>query len=119
MPTISRALSSDGLLVRVHAELVSLAKDHGRDKPGPRARTLVKDGPLRVTLISLTEDARIPAHRAEGPITIVPVAGEIIVEADGETHALAAGELLALRAGIEHVVTSPAGGAFLLTVVLT
>lgn len=118
MPTISRPLSKDVLRVRVGDELARMAEDGGRDRLGRRARTLVKDGPLRVTLISLAEDGRIPAHRAEGPIIIELVSGEIVVEVNGESHALRVGELLALRAEVEHAVASSAGGAFLLTVVL-
>lgn len=33
------------------------------------ARTLIKDGPLRVTLVGLSADGALKAHSADGPVT--------------------------------------------------
>lgn len=81
------------------------------------ARTLVKDGPLRVTLVGVNPGGELHPHRADGPITIHVLEGEIELRAEGEAWTLAAGTLLALDAGITHAVRSPRGGIFLLTVV--
>lgn len=80
-------------------------------------RTLVKDGPLRATLIGVKAGGGLPAHKAEGPITVHVLEGEIEFSVGGSTHVLAAGTLFALDAGIVHSVASPRGGMFLLTVV--
>ena len=119
MPTIARTLADDVLQFRVEEELFRLTKSEPLSLRGRSARTLVKDGPMRVTLIGLGSGGRIAEHRARGPITIQPVYGSIVVDVDGLSRSLTTGDLLALGAGVEHAVTSVGGGAFLLTVVAT
>lgn len=80
------------------------------------ARTLVKNGPLRATLMGLAPGGEIASHSADGPITVHVLEGAIEFEAEGKTWPLAAGTLLALGAGVVHAVRSPRGGVFLLTV---
>jgi len=79
-------------------------------------RTLVKDGPLRVTLVGLNADHALHEHRATGPVTIQVLEGTIEVDVSGAPYPLDAGMLLALDAGVAHAVTSRTGGFFLLTV---
>ena len=80
------------------------------------ARTLIKDGPLRATLVGLRPGGTLAAHKADGPITVHVLEGTIEFEAEGETWTLDAGSLFALDAGLTHSVAAPAGGLFLLTV---
>ena len=84
--------------------------------PARIARTLVKDGSLRVTLVGIYAGHGMREHRAAGPITIHVLEGAIEVTADGRAWPLPAGALLALDGGVPHAVTSTAGGVFLLTV---
>jgi quercetin dioxygenase-like cupin family protein len=81
-------------------------------------RTLVKDGPLRVTLVAVGPGGALEPHRADGPISVHVLDGEIAFEAEGRTWTLGPGDLLALERGIPHAVRSERGGVFLLTVVL-
>jgi quercetin dioxygenase-like cupin family protein len=81
------------------------------------ARTLVKDGPLRATLVGLGAGGSLKAHKADGPITVQVLDGAIAFEVAGQRWPLAVGSLFALDAGIVHSVTSEGGGVFLLTVV--
>lgn len=117
MATITRVLADDLLQFRVEEELFRITRSESLGALGRSARTLVKDGRLRVTLIALGAGSRIPVHHADGPITIQPVYGNIVVDAGGESRTLSSGDLLALGAGVEHAVASGGGGAFLLTVV--
>ena len=80
------------------------------------ARTLIKDGPLRATLVGLRAGGALAAHKADGPITVQVLEGTIEFEAEGESWSLDAGSLFALDAGLTHSVAAPAGGLFLLTV---
>jgi len=82
------------------------------------ARTLVKNGSLRATLLGLAAGGALASHSADGPITVHVLEGTIEFEAEGKTWPLPAGSLFALDAGIQHSVRSPRGGAFLLTVSL-
>ena len=89
-----------------------LVEQHGRS-----ARTLVKEGALRVTLIAISANGVLPAHSTSGPISIQLVEGDITVVAAGREYDLASRDLLVLAANVEHSARSRAGGAFLLTVV--
>lgn len=83
---------------------------------GHNARTLVKHDSLRVVLIAMKAQGRIPEHQTAGRITIQPIRGRIQVRADGRTFDLPAGMLLALDAGVRHDVRAGEDSAFLLTV---
>ena len=79
--------------------------------------TLVKDGAMRVTLVTVDAGGVLAEHTAAGPITIQVLEGEIEVDVAGKTWPAPTGTLLALNAGIPHAVRSGGGGLFLLTVV--
>lgn len=117
MSSLDRPLS--GSILRF-----ALAEERGRvddaallERHGRNARTLVKEGPLRVSLVMVRAGGSIVPHRADGPITVQVLDGGIRFHAAGQEHRLAAGDLLAVPAGVEHAVGSDAGGTFLLTVV--
>ena len=84
--------------------------------PARVGRTLVKDGPLRVTLVGIRPDRGIAEHRAAGPLTIYVLEGAIEVSAESKQWPLRVGDLFALDGGVTHAVTSTDGGIFLLTV---
>ena len=85
---------------------------HGRS-----ARTLVKDGPLRLTLIALAANGGMPSHHTEGPVTIHLLEGDVVIEVDGSEYSLVPGEVLVLAASVQHAVRSTGGCLLLLTVV--
>lgn len=116
MSSLDRTLDADVLvhhLTRdswmIDAELLAR---HGRS-----GRTLVKDGPLRLTIMALAAGGVLPAHHAEGRVTIHVVEGEIAVVALGTEYPLRAGDVLALAPAVEHSAHSETGGVFLLTIV--
>ena len=80
-------------------------------------RTLVKEGPMRVTLVTVDAGSVLREHAADGPITIQVLEGAIEIDATGRTWPAPAGTLLALDAGVPHAVRSRDGGLFLLTLV--
>lgn len=85
------------------------------DRSGRTARTLVKDGPLRVTLIALMPGHGLPDHRAEGPITVQVLSGQMRFRIGEEEWELAERDLISLEEGIHHSVASDEGCVFLLT----
>lgn len=116
MSPVERSLSGTSLTFSLAREMHTV-----RDELSPEreriARTLVKEGPLRVTLVGVNPGGGLRPHKAEGPITLHVLEGQIELTADGMTSPLAAGTLLVLGPGITHSVASAAGGMFLLTVV--
>lgn len=90
-----------------------------REQLGPVsriARTLVKNGPLRLTLIGLAPGGVLAPHSTEGPITVQVLEGEIEFEADGQRQALRAGSMVALGARVLHGARSTSGAIILLTI---
>lgn len=82
---------------------------------GRSGRTLVRSPGMSVTLLVVAPRGVIPEHSSEGPITVQPVAGEILFNVEGTDFTLETGELLYVPAGQRHSVTSRTGGTFLLT----
>lgn len=80
-------------------------------------RTLVKNGPLRATLVGMAAGGTMEPHKADGPITVQVLEGTVEFEVEGAWRTLPAGSLLAFGAGVVHAVRSAEGGIFLLTVV--
>lgn len=86
-------------------------------KHGRSARTLVKEGPLRLTLIAIARGGELPEHDADGPISVHVIDGEIHFSAAGSAYSLGVGDVMVLAAGVRHSARSEKGGTFLLTVV--
>lgn len=86
-------------------------------KHGRSARTLSKEGPLRLTLIALAANGVLPAHSTDGPVTIHVLDGSVAFTALEQEYHLASGDVLILGAGVQHSAKSAEGVRFLLTVV--
>lgn len=91
---------------------LSLVTRHGRS-----ARTLVKQGPLRLTLMELAPGGTLPTHASEGPISVHVLRGHVTMTAEGQDYVLYAGDVLVLAAGVDHSAVSEAGVLFLLSLV--
>lgn len=118
MPSIQRPLAGDVLVFELDEERLRTDDPAAVERRGPSGRTLLKDGPLRVTLIVLGPGGSIAEHQAEGPITVQPLSGRIRFTAAGREHHLGPGQLLSTGARVRHAVASDEGAAFLLTVAL-
>lgn len=86
---------------------------------GRTARTIVKEGPLRLTIIAIAAGGELPTHSTDGPVSIHVLEGEVTFEAVGCEYPLTSGELLVLAPGVPHSARSATGVLFLLTVVHT
>ena len=83
---------------------------------GQNARTLVKYDDLRVVLMVLKANMRLPDHSTDGRISVQMLSGRIEVRALGRTFDLHAGSLLALDRDTHHDVEAIEDSAFLLTI---
>ena len=107
-------VTASALVVDLASEIRTVHEQLGTNTRS--ARTLVKNGSLRATLIGLGAGGELASHKADGPITVQVLEGAIEFEADGRLHALSVGSLFALEGGLVHAVRSRDGGVFLLTV---
>lgn len=116
MSPVDRTLDGPVLVHRLNKDEQTidraLVRTHGRS-----ARTLVKEGPLRLTLMAIAADGNIPAHTADGPVSIQLLEGDVTFTAASETHALGVGDVIVFAPSVEHAATSRAGCVLLLTVV--
>jgi quercetin dioxygenase-like cupin family protein len=116
MSSLRRTIEGDILVHHLTQDERMIDQDllarHGRT-----ARTLVKEGTLRLTLIALAAGGSLPAHHTEGPVMIHVLEGSVVVEAVGSEYSLVPGELLVLASEVEHAARSTTGSVFLLTVV--
>ena len=115
MSPVNRRLAADLLAFDLGSEMhtvrAELAKGHTRI-----ARTLVKEGPLRLTLVGLAPGGELGSHHTDSPVTIHVLEGQITLEVDGATRTMAPGDLGALDAGVPHAVRASGGAFILLTV---
>ena len=116
MASIDRVLRADALRFDLGAEEQEATHPDTLERDGRSSRTLLKEGPLRVTLIVLGPGGGIPEHQAQGPITVQPLRGQVDVRVGEETHNLTPRQLLAIDVAVRHSVSSDEGAAFLLTV---
>ena len=117
MSSLDRPLADDVMLFDLEDERGRIAIPATGDSRERGARTLLKSGPLRVTLVALAPGATTAEHRADGPITIQPLQGRIRFTAESVERELGPGQLLCAGAGIPHAVASAGGAVFLLTIV--
>lgn len=116
MSSLDRPLSGDVLVFDLVAEQQRAIDAAHADSHGPASRTLLKEGPLRNTVVVLASGGDIPEHTTEGPITVQPLAGSISFSVAGQRYELNPGALLAVGPGVKYSVRSANGGSFLLTV---
>ena len=116
MTPVKHPVSGPALTFSLSDELATL-KDELRNAGARTAKTLIKEGPVTVTLIGVNPGGSLHAHKAAGPITVQVLEGEVEFSIGESMRALPTGTLLALDAGVTHAVQSPRGGIILLTVV--
>ena len=114
MSAVHRSLAGKVLAFELGEEmhLIREQLSGGRDRI---ARTLVKEGSLRLTLVGLAPGGGLDEHDAPGPITIHVLEGELELTAGGETGTYAMGALIAVGRRVRHAVRSQRGAMFLLT----
>ena len=115
MSSMQRTIEGEVLVNHLtHDELMidqDLLTKHGRT-----ARTLVKEGDVRLTLMALAPGGTLPLHSATDPVTIHVIEGEVLFTALEQSYPLSRDDVLVLAPGVEHSATSVLGGKFLLTV---
>jgi quercetin dioxygenase-like cupin family protein len=116
MSSMNRETSGPALFHRLERDQLMLDPRLLAER-GRTARTLVKEGRLRLTLIALAKDGVMPEHRTEGPISIHVLDGDVTFTGAGREFSLAAGEVLVFDANVAHAARSREGCVFLLTVV--
>lgn len=116
-----RSSCSRGVERQVGPDLINFPRNWNAHASTPQlcgrtARTLVRDGPLRVTLVALAPGGVLAEHQANGPITVHVLSGKIRFRVGEDEWMLEQGDLLSLGAAVTHAVDAEARSVFLLTV---
>lgn len=116
MSSLNRTIEGDVQVHHLpHAEQLidrALVQQHGRS-----ARTIVKEGLLRLTIIALAPDGDMPPHSTSGPVSVHMLQGEAVFRAGARDYQVRVGDVLVFARGVEHAARSASGCTFLLTVV--
>lgn len=86
---------------------------------GRTGKTLVKEGPLRVTLVALKAGVSLQQHQVAGPSSIQALTGMARLETPAGTTVLPTGALMVLDAGMTHKVTAMEDCTLLVSIVAT
>lgn len=92
-----------------------LRQEDAYQRSGHTARTMVREGDLRVVLIVMKDGARIPQHTAQETTSIQTTAGLVRLQLPDRTVELPVGHLLVLDGGLAHDVEASGVSAFVLT----
>jgi quercetin dioxygenase-like cupin family protein len=114
----SHQVSGDVMQMDLDAERASILEAARSAPVGHTAKTLVKDGPIRVVLVGLKSGATLREHKAEGPVTIQALQGEALVSSGSDKETLSVVSLLVFGADIPHTVDASSDCVLLLTIAM-
>jgi quercetin dioxygenase-like cupin family protein len=109
-------ISGDALILDIEQEATSILEAARAADAGHAAKTLVKEGQLRVVILGFTPGSDLHEHRAGGPVSIQVLEGAVEVTAQGRPELVNAGKSLILASDIPHSVTAKDYSVLLLTV---
>src|SRR5688500_486598 len=111
-------LSGEALLVDLSDEGRSLLAEAREAAQGRAARTVSKEGPLRLTLLALKTGASVAEHGAGGPVSIQLLSGEVTIGVGESQHRLTESKALVLPANVVHSVAAAEESLILLTIAM-
>lgn len=116
MSPVSRPLTGPNLTFDLATHLAELRQDEAYLRSGRAGRTLAKHGPLRLTLVALSEGVKVETHLAETPMTLQPLEGRLRYRVGNETLELAEGQVLYFGPGHAQDITALEDTSLLLTI---
>jgi quercetin dioxygenase-like cupin family protein len=112
----SHEISGNVLTLDVEAEVAGILEAAKAAGVGHAARTLVKDGPLRIIILGLKAGATLQEHESAGPVSIHLLSGQVRAESPGRSDSLRNGQVLVFDAAVSHSLAAQADSVVLLTI---
>ena len=112
-----RQLQGHMLTFALDSETDALQATARSASDGLASKTLVRQGPLRITLLTLRQGAALRPHHVDGPSSIHVLRGKLRIATDHGDVFVAAEGLATLAAGVIHEATALSDCALLLTIV--
>lgn len=114
----TRRLAGRMLTFLLQAEDDTLREFAAASKSGRAAKTLVKQGAQRITLVALKHGAALPAHQVAAAVSVQTLRGCVRVGIESEAMELPAGSLVAFGPGVAHTATAVGDSSLLITVAM-
>ena len=115
----TRRMSGEVLSFLLGAEDDTLREFAADSETGRSGKTLVKEGPLRITLVALKKGTVLPSHQVAGPVSIQTLRGCLRLTTDRGDMDLPARTLIALGPGVAHTAKAHTDCAILLTLAMS
>jgi quercetin dioxygenase-like cupin family protein len=116
MSSLTRQLAGEKLTFDLSGQAAELREDESYTRSGRAGRTLVKAGPLRLTLTVLAGGVEVGTHHAESPMTIHVLEGELRYRVGDEEFGLGRGQVLFFGPGHAQDIRALEDTALLLTI---
>jgi quercetin dioxygenase-like cupin family protein len=111
----TRRLSGKVLTFLLGAEDETLREFAESSRTGRAAKTLAKQGSLRITLVALKKGTVLAPHQVAGPVSIQTIRGCLRLTTDKAGVDVTAGSLITLGPGVAHTAKAHTDCAILLT----
>ena len=116
LPSITRALTGENLTFDMDEQIAELRRDECYVRSGRVGRTLVKAGPLRITLTLIAEGVEVGTHHAASPMTLQALQGRLRYRVGDEEFEIGQGEVLFFGPGHTQDIRALEDTALLLTI---
>lgn len=111
-------ISGQLLTFYLTAEEARLREQAAASKAGRAAKTLVKEGALRITQVALRKGTPLQSHQVAGPVSLQVQRGRLRLTTASGVLDLGSGELVALDAGVAHAAMALSDCALLITMAM-
>ena len=111
-----RRLKADVMQFSVHEEMLQLVQRVAGNKSKRTAKTLVKEGPLRVLVVALDAGGKLEEHAVDGPFSVQCLMGRVTAHVAGNNKELMTGDLLVVDTGVTHDIEAKDAAALLITI---
>ena len=111
-------ISGDVLAVDLGQESRAILDEAKQAGQGHAGRTLVKEGPLRVTILGFVAGSSLHEHKAGGPVILEARSGTVEISSGGTSTLLNAGDILVFAKDVSHSLVARSDAVILLSVAM-
>lgn len=115
-PDGDRILDAPVVPIDIPDFLKQIKNETAWEKSDRNAMTVYKTEGMHMVLVALHKDAVLEKHTTNGIVSVQVLEGELKFTAEGKSHRLAKGQVIALHKNIAHSVIAAKESVFLLTV---
>jgi quercetin dioxygenase-like cupin family protein len=116
--TKEHPLKGEALLFDLHEQGAAVLGEAHLSNVGRSARTLIKDGSLRLTILGIAAGSSLKDHAANGPVSIHVLHGEVDIHLGDRSERLPGEHTLVLGANVVHSLSAATDAVVLLTISL-